>query len=483
MGVILIEVITLLDPERAAHESKFLLEKLANQLPLWLRQLPLDCLSLSTAERPSFKMILKLLKDGDVEMNGLCHTDLRKQFQKTLGRIEVNMASFSSYSSFVSTPSSAVAIGSSKVLQTKKGPRTARTWLSSYLSLSKDGNVSAMTAKPSEKQTSSIWIERPLLVSRNKRRYISAALLLLLVGILLFLVLFLTLVVLKTPAISSSSSSSNNTSATSTASSTSHTDTKSWGGVNSRSLFALSDSDQDEIVAQLAAANVKVIRVYIQKIFSNDLHSSASSIPDIEYPVGIWNDLILERIDALMVKTVRVYIKLILVLHNHYFLGCYTLYDAYTDMLGIFIPKDGKCADVSNFYTDPTAIAAFDDRIKHILSFKSPNFNNRPWSSISEAIFAFDIQNLGQGWDKSISDSWWCNRAAFMRKILTPEIRISSGGSINLQSSLSAYTNYPCSAIDIIGLSNQFGNVADWKPRQLLPRDTTRLSSWNTFHL
>ena len=45
-----------------------------------------------------------------------------------------------------------------------------------------------------------------------------------------------------------------------------------------------------------------------------------------------------------------------------------------------------------SFYTNPDAVQAFDKRIAHILQYQSPRFG-KPWSQLSEAIMAFDIEN------------------------------------------------------------------------------------------
>lgn len=46
----------------------------------------------------------------------------------------------------------------------------------------------------------------------------------------------------------------------------------------------------------------------------------------------------------------------------------------------------------SNFYTDSSAMEAFDNRIKHVMSHQHKALG-KPWSELSDYIFAIETQN------------------------------------------------------------------------------------------
>lgn len=68
--------------------------------------------------------------------------------------------------------------------------------------------------------------------------------------------------------------------------------------------------------------------------------------------------------------------------------------DAYSVSFGGLGPVSGTLLTLGlSFYTDLTAIQAFDSRIAHILQYQSSRFG-KPWAQLSEAIMAFDIEKL-----------------------------------------------------------------------------------------
>lgn len=52
----------------------------------------------------------------------------------------------------------------------------------------------------------------------------------------------------------------------------------------------------------------------------------------------------------------------------------------------------GKLWNISTFYTDDTASSAFDNRIQHVISHQHKTLG-KPWSELSDYIFAFEAQN------------------------------------------------------------------------------------------
>ena len=74
----------------------------------------------------------------------------------------------------------------------------------------------------------------------------------------------------------------------------------SFSGGNAFFLHTLQPADQAAILDAMRACGMRVVRVFIQDIPANLKGSGNRAVPDVEYPVGIWNDAVLEAIDALM---------------------------------------------------------------------------------------------------------------------------------------------------------------------------------------
>jgi len=107
--------------------------------------------------------------------------------------------------------------------------------------------------------------------------------------------------------------------------------------------------------------------------------------------------------------------------------------------------------DSSIFYTNSDAIADFDNRLRHILNFQSPNFGV-PWHQLSDAIFAFEVENEAMGHMDVVAPNWWCDRATTIRNVLgTWGIQISTGGGTDLPTSLQSQF-FSCADLQIIAL-------------------------------
>ena len=71
-----------------------------------------------------------------------------------------------------------------------------------------------------------------------------------------------------------------------------------------------------------------------------------------------------------------------------------------------------------------------DKRFAHILDHQNPFFNDRPWSSLSEAILGFDIQNEGQARSPNrviANRDWICSRAKLVKPKLSAGILVMTG--------------------------------------------------------
>jgi mannan endo-1,4-beta-mannosidase len=92
--------------------------------------------------------------------------------------------------------------------------------------------------------------------------------------------------------------------------------------------------------------------------------------------------------------------------------------------------------DVTWFYQDPSPIYDFDNRLTHILQHKNQLLSNAPqWKDLSDYIFAFNIENEGQGHLRNNiapAPNWWCDRSKKMRSIMgNSAILISTGNLLS----------------------------------------------------
>ncbi|KLO18932.1 glycoside hydrolase family 5 protein [Schizopora paradoxa] len=225
-----------------------------------------------------------------------------------------------------------------------------------------------------------------------------------------------------------------------------------FAGANSYFLFAVSDSDRLDVLDAMQSANMKLLRVFISIVEAGTKGSSAVAVNDLEtVAVGNYDDTILHLIDNLAVEAHARDIKLVIAMHDRYSLGCWAT-DAYVAKYNLPTTncEDGV-PDSSIFYTNSNAIADFDNRLRHILNFQSPNFGV-PWHQLSDAIFAFEVENEAMGHMDIVAPSWWCDRATTIRDVLgTWGIQISTGGGTDLPTSLQSQF-FSCSDLQIIAL-------------------------------
>jgi mannan endo-1,4-beta-mannosidase len=174
----------------------------------------------------------------------------------------------------------------------------------------------------------------------------------------------------------------------------------SFGGASSYYLHTFQTADQIQVLDAMQQAGMKTVRIFISSTYANEKGSNNVAIGDVENnTVGVWTDAVLDRIDALMLRVQQRGMKLIIALHDRYSLGCWRR-DAYVSKYNI--PVASNCGvnsaqnDASAFYRNSAAAADMDCRFAHIVQHTNPNFGNRPWSAIPEAILGFDISNEAQ---------------------------------------------------------------------------------------
>lgn len=198
-----------------------------------------------------------------------------------------------------------------------------------------------------------------------------------------------------------------------------------------------------------------VLRIFIVGVDVGAKGSSSQGLPELEpITVGTYNDAVLTQIDTLMAEAQQYGVKLLIALHDRYSLGCWRR-DAYVSKYNLTEDVSPNCNTTLNqpraFYTDDNAQADFDRRIAHILTHPNPNFGNRAWGEISEAVFGFQPENEAQGHMNNPDWGWACRRAATMRNYISNGILIVTGGGVDFTTSL-VDDNFNCASIDIVSI-------------------------------
>ncbi|OQR98732.1 hypothetical protein THRCLA_06682, partial [Thraustotheca clavata] len=225
----------------------------------------------------------------------------------------------------------------------------------------------------------------------------------------------------------------------------------------------LVDNDRHEVLDQLKAGGFKTVRIFLSSVGRNAKGANNVGVNDLEQnSVGNYDDSILSLVDQLMADCYQRGLKLIIAMHDRWSLGCWAS-DAYVAKYNL--PTTSNCqqhANIANdFYTRSDAQADFDRRLVHILNYRNPHFNNRPWSELSEAVLGFEPQNESQGGlelnGNVPNPNWLCDRATTIRKqVSNRKILVLSGGGVGYSNSqLSQYFN--CPALDVVAIHSYEG--------------------------
>jgi len=156
------------------------------------------------------------------------------------------------------------------------------------------------------------------------------------------------------------------------------------------------------------AANMKVLRVFVNGVTAGQKGSTNVAIPDLEAKgFAQWDDTILNAIDQLMVEAHAWNIKLLI-----------SLYDKNVLQAGR-VPYASTYGE-QGFYTNSQAISHYNDRISYILNgHKNAKLGNKPWSQLSQYIIGYDVLNepmINQGASFYTSHlDWVCNTAQQIR--------------------------------------------------------------------
>lgn len=158
-------------------------------------------------------------------------------------------------------------------------------------------------------------------------------------------------------------------------------------GVEAPEIWA--GSDGAAAIDVLARTGLGTIRVVIRESF--DRHK------DVESPLGVWHDGVLERIDALLARAEEASRTVIVVLHDGR------------------NQRDGYAGDIGS----TSARAAFRRRIQHVLEYRGPR-TGRTWRELPSSLVWWQIRTRGD-W-RSVTD--WTEDMASYVKMLAPHARV-----------------------------------------------------------
>ncbi|KAJ6462127.1 glycoside hydrolase family 5 protein [Mycena sanguinolenta] len=229
----------------------------------------------------------------------------------------------------------------------------------------------------------------------------------------------------------------------------------SFAGANNYYIYALPTADRIAILDGMQAAGMKVLWTWVTDLAAGQKASEASLvIPDLEANgIGNYDDTVLNLIDQLM-RTL--------------FHFCFN--SPFSPGIKLLIVNAleggdiyGRTYGTEGFYTNPTAINAFNQRITHILNgHKNALLGNQPWSDLSAYIFGLEPQNevsLPMIFDQSFYTShlsWICNAA------LQNQLIFTGGGSAGA-SAQSAFFSSSC-AINVVAIHDYTDGYDSYMP-------------------
>ncbi|PSK42055.1 hypothetical protein B9Z65_3969 [Elsinoe australis] len=220
----------------------------------------------------------------------------------------------------------------------------------------------------------------------------------------------------------------------------------SWAGVNSYFLHAYQKNDRLVVLDAIKDVELKTLRLFISHTQANNKNTNSVEMPDIEPKnVGTWDDTQLLAIDQLMIEA-----------HER---------DAYVTKYKLPAvdcnTAQASQNDVTFFYQDASPVSDFDNRITHILTHRNALLPNSPqWKDLSSHIFAFNIQNEGQGHLRNNiapAPQWWCDRSKHMRSVMgNSAVLISTGGGNEFPNS-DIPENWACPTLDLVDIHSYNG--------------------------
>jgi len=235
-----------------------------------------------------------------------------------------------------------------------------------------------------------------------------------------------------------------------------------WGAANAWFLYDQQQADRLAILDAMKAAHLRVARIFVREIRYN-AWNQIDYVPnldvvthaDVETTAG-YDDTVLARIDQLMLEARQRGIKLILALHDRWYLGDWEGSDIYTTLYGV---RAGS-PQLHDYYDAQAGVAMMqrlDARLQHVLTHRNPLMGNRAWGTMNDVVFSVEAENEAMGGvagvDDAFAGAWQCARARAMRPYVSNGVLISTGGTKDAYDS--AYPSFfDCADIDVVGIHN-----------------------------
>lgn len=213
-----------------------------------------------------------------------------------------------------------------------------------------------------------------------------------------------------------------------------------WGGVNNGDIFDEQGIVVDEMIDELAKANLRVLRVLID--YRLEMDEDGNPLPP-----GVYNDCILTWIDRLMLKAREKGMLLLISLQVHNWIinkhitiskenyewrNCKTPYNVYKKAIvegeqKVFGPYAERGWS-SNYFISEDAKKAYKARVDHILNHYNHFFEKR-WKDINDVVWAWGLHGEPELLNNSSVDVLrdWYNEMATHVKSIDPDTYVALG--------------------------------------------------------
>ena len=236
-----------------------------------------------------------------------------------------------------------------------------------------------------------------------------------------------------------------------------------WGAANAWFLYDQRKADRLAILDAMQAAHLRVARVFVREIRYTTPWNLIDYVPnldvstngDVETTAG-YDDTVLARIDQLMLEAGQRGIKLILSLHDRWYLGDWEGSDIYTTLYGVRAGSQ-QLHDYYDAQAGAAMMQRLDARLQHVLTHRNPKMGNRAWGAMGDVVFSVEAENEAMGGvagvDDAFAGAWQCARAKAMKPFVSNGVLISTGGVKDAYDS--AYPSFfDCAEIDVVGIHN-----------------------------
>ncbi|KAJ7192125.1 glycoside hydrolase [Mycena pura] len=255
----------------------------------------------------------------------------------------------------------------------------------------------------------------------------------------------------------------------------------SFAGTNNYYIWALPDADRVAILDGMQAAGMKVLRTWVTGVAAGQKSTDAPAVPDLEANgLGNYDDTVLDMIDQLMVDAHARGIKLLIGQRPLPAAAPLTSSPGrHARQCVLSVPRIharpahrppenalqagdiyGSTFGDEGFYTNPTAINAFNQRITHILNVhKNALLGNQPWSDLSAYIFGLEPENEPMIFDQSFY--------LIRNNVGDRNQLIFTGGGSAGASVQPIFFSSSCPAIDVVAIHDYIDGYDAYMPAAL----------------